>query len=62
MDPIQEILETVRAVRQAQIEARQTQLKAVNTYRRIIVIGGFGFAILLIAYVIWCYVIIAHSK
>jgi hypothetical protein len=62
MDPIQEILETVRAMRATQVESRQTQLEAVRRVRRFVLFGGVFFGIIILAYVLWCWFIIAHGK
>ncbi|HEY1687223.1 MAG TPA: hypothetical protein VGG19_20855 [Tepidisphaeraceae bacterium] len=62
MEPLQEILQTVREIRQAQIAARETQLKAVKTYRRLLALGGLFFLIIVASYIIWCYVVVTHVK
>lgn len=62
MDPIEEILKTMKDIRQAQIEARETQLDAIRRSRRFIRFGALFFAIVSMAYVAWCWIIIGHSK
>lgn len=54
MDPIQEILETVRLM-------RQTQLDALKRSRRFIRFGGLFFVVITVAYIIWAWFILAHS-
>jgi len=61
MDPTDEILQIVKEIRQAQIDARKTQLDAVQRSRRLILLGGIFFAILTVAYIVWCWVVVTHT-
>ena len=58
MDPIQEILETVREMKAMQIQSRQTQLQAVTR----LLFGGLFFGIITVAYIAWSWFVLSHSK
>jgi hypothetical protein len=58
MDPIQEILETVRTIRQAQIEGRETQLKALKTVRR----AKISMVVFLVLFGILEWFLITHTS
>lgn len=62
MDPIQEILETVREMKAMQIQSRQTQLQAVTRLRRFVLFGGLFFGIITVAYIAWSWFVLSHSK
>ena len=58
MDPIQEILETLRTIRQAQIEGRETQLKALKTVRH----TKISVVVFLVLFGILEWILITHTK
>jgi hypothetical protein len=61
MEPIQEILETIREMRKSQLQAMEIQRQAVKRVRAIILYGAIFFGIVLAAYIIWCFILIRHT-
>jgi len=57
-EPLQEILETVRAMRETQLQARQTQLRAMKRFRVISIV----IVVALAAYLFCSWFLLAHPR